>query len=188
MWDRHIILLGIKFQTRWNKNFFGFAHAFLKNQNAWAESRFRLKIRIQHKISRRMIYFINELISKYPGFSWSYYLRGRGTLNIENVGKTNINTIFTHIFRREILRWIGIFSRNFDSAHAFWWKVAFKTLRRRITPLFSFVHPGILCAGSYYLYPSDKYRFRRVPSCSGYVLPKKLILAGSAFTLAPSNG
>ena len=48
-----------------------------------------------------------------------------------------ITPLSIHINRREILRWIRIWSRNFNSTYAIGWKINFKILRRRNPKIFS---------------------------------------------------
>ena len=47
------------------------------------------------------------------------------------------DSIINHISRREILRWIRIWSRNFNLTYAIGWEINFKILRRRIPKIFS---------------------------------------------------
>ena len=73
----------------------------------------------------------------YRRFALISWLRGRKTVYSVYGRKISINPISTHTIRREILRWIRIWSQKFHSAYAFRWKFGFKILRGRISKIFT---------------------------------------------------
>ena len=109
----------------------------LVSQNAWAESKFWLKNRNQHKIPRRMIY--DDPRFNPPVYEFSCSLRFHAyaiSFWLETSPKVIQNIGSSYIIRRGILCWFWFFSQNFDSAHAFWETSRLKNLRGRISKIF----------------------------------------------------
>ena len=107
------------------------------SQNAWAGSKFWLKIRNHHKISRRMIY--NDPRLNVPIYEFSCSLRFYAyaiSFWLKTSPKTLQNLGSSYIIRRGILCWFQIFSQNFDPAHAFGENNTLKNLRGRISKIF----------------------------------------------------
>ena len=100
------------------------------------EIKFWLEIRIQRKISRRMICVDIGYMDVLYHFLLNIACHAYAILIFMRiVGEIIIDPISTHIIRRGILRWIRIWSQNFYSAHAFWWKIDLKILRGRISKI-----------------------------------------------------
>ena len=97
-----------------------------------------LQIRIQRKISHRMIcvdmgsMFILYHFSRNIAFH-AYAI----IIFMRIVGKINMDPISMHIIRREILRWIRIWSQNLIPPTHSWEKTISKILRRRISKIFA---------------------------------------------------
>ena len=97
-----------------------------------------LQIQIQRKISHRMIcidmgsMFILYHFSRNIAFHAYAIIIFKGI-----VGKINMDPISMHIIRREILRWIRIWSQNLIPPTHSWEKTISKILRRRISKIFA---------------------------------------------------
>ena len=86
-----------------------FVHAIFLNQlffqNAWAEFKFRLQIRIQRKISRRIVRVHTGVIVIIPVIRMKKITAWALNFNFsENHHKTNTDSILQRTIRREILR------------------------------------------------------------------------------------
>ena len=107
-------------------------------QNAWADLKFRLQIRIQRKILGRIVRCNIESALVLWSFLLKLNLNAHVVIFFVRItGMINITPVWTRTIRREILRWIRICSRNFNSAHAFWKKADLKNLRGRISKIFT---------------------------------------------------
>ena len=102
------------------------------------EIKFWLEIRIQRKISRRMICVdMGYMVVSYH-FSLNIAFHAYAILIFMRiVGKIIIDPISTHTIRREILRWIRIWSQNFIPPTHSREKNGLKILRRRISKIFA---------------------------------------------------
>ena len=100
--------------------------------------KFWLQIRIQRKISRRMVcVHMGSMVVSYH-FSLNIAFHAYAILIFMRiVGKIIIDPISTHTIRREILRWIRIWSQNLISPTHSWEKTISKILRRRISKIFA---------------------------------------------------
>ena len=102
------------------------------------ETKFRLQIRIQRKISRRMICVDMGYMVVYYHYSLNIAFDAYAILIFMRIiGKIIIDPISTHIIRREILRWIRIWSQNFISPTHSREKNGWKILRGRISKIFA---------------------------------------------------
>ena len=102
------------------------------------EIKFWLQIRIQRKISRRMICVDMGYIVVSYHYSLNIAFHAYAILIFMRiVGKIIIDPISTHIIRREILRWIRIWSQNFISPTHSSEKNGWKILRGRISKIFA---------------------------------------------------
>ena len=117
------------------------------------EIKFWLEIRIQRKISRRMICVdMGYMVVSYH-YSLNIAFHAYAILIFMRIiGKIIIDLISTHTIRREILRWIRIWSQNFNSAHAFRRKFDFKFLRGQISKIFTSTESEIKFAILWYVY------------------------------------
>ena len=100
--------------------------------------KFWLQIRIQRKISRRMVCVHMGSMAVSYHFSLNIAFHAYAILIFMRiVGKIIIDPISTHTIRREILRWIRIWSQNFIPPTHSREKNGLKILRRRISKIFA---------------------------------------------------
>ena len=107
------------------------------SQECVGEIKFWLQIRIQRKISRRMICI--DMGSMFISYQFSLNIAFHAyaiIIFMRIVGKINMDPISMHIIRREILRWIRIWSQNLILPTHSWEKTILKILRRRISKIF----------------------------------------------------
>ena len=100
--------------------------------------KFWLQIRIQRKISRRMVcvYMGSMVVSYHISLNIAFHAYAI-IIFMRIVGKINMDPISMHIIRREILRWIRIWSQKLISPTHSWEKTISKILRRRISKIFA---------------------------------------------------
>ena len=102
------------------------------------EIKFWLQIRIQRKISRRIICVDMGYIAVSYHYSLNIAYHAYAILIFMwIVGIIIKDPISTHIIRREILRWIRIWSQNFISPTHSRDEIGWKILRRRISTIFA---------------------------------------------------
>ena len=108
------------------------------SQECVGEIKFWLQIRIQRKISRRMICI--DMGSMFISYQFSLNIAFHAyaiIIFMRIVGKINMDPISMHIIRREILRWIRIWSQNCIPPTHSREKNGSKILRRRISKIFA---------------------------------------------------
>ena len=102
------------------------------------EQKFWPRIRIQRKISRRMVCIDmgSMLVSYHFSLNIAFYAYAI-IISIRIIDKINIDPISIHTIRREILRWIQIWGQKFFSPTHSRAKMGWKILRGRISKIFA---------------------------------------------------